>query len=319
MYTAARFSGKETEDFMSTSRRSFLGAGAAAAAAAAAGTRRILTRAWSDVLRAESLKAIGLQLYTVRTELAKDFDGALAGVAAAGFKEVEFAGYFDHSPQQVRDSLRRHGLAAPSAHVDYASLGDKWPAVIDAAHAIGHQYLVNPFLDEDLRKQPDVWKRVAASFNRAGELSRKAGIQFAYHNHHFEFVATSDGSLPYDVLLKECDPGLVKMEMDLCWVTVAGADPVAYFARYPGRFPMVHVKGLKKVPPKPGPGQPALPFDQAIPLITDVGGGDVIDWKRIFAHASQGGVRHFFVEHDQPASPFDSITHSYQYLHGLQF
>jgi sugar phosphate isomerase/epimerase len=288
---------------MSMSRRTFLGQVAA--------STLIPTVARGADHRIERL---GLQLYTVRTEMAKDFEGTLAKVAATGYREVEFAGYFDQSPKRVRAILDRHKLTAPSAHIDYATVETKLDQAIENARGIGHRFLVNPFLDEEMRKQPDVWKRVAATFNKAGETCSKAGIQFAYHNHHFEFVPV-DGVMPFDVLLKECDPNLVKMELDLCWITVARQDPLTYFERYPGRFPLVHVKGLKNVPE----GQPPVPFEKAIPNITDVGANDVIDWKRIFARASQAGIRHYFVEHDQPSSPFDSIRTSATYLRQLRF
>ena len=193
-------------------------------------------------------------------------------------------------------------------------LASKLPQIIDASHAIGHRFIVNPWIDEDMRKEPDVWKRVAATFNKAGESLQKANIQFAYHNHHFEFVPVS-GVMPFDFLLKECDPKLVKIELDLCWTTVARQDPLVYFQRYPGRFPLVHLKGLKKVPDGPAP----VPFDQAIPQITDVGTNDVIDWKRILAKSEQAGIRHYFVEHDEAASPFDSIRSSGRYLRSLKF
>jgi len=260
------------------------------------------------------IERLGVQLYTVRDLMAKDFEGTLAKVAGAGYKEVEFAGYFKQSPQDVKAILARHGLTSPSTHIDYASLGDGFSNVVEASRTIGHRYIVNPWLDEEMRKQPDVWKRVAATFNRAGEISKKAGIQFAYHNHHFEFVP-ADGTTPFEVLLKECDPELVKIELDLCWITVAQQDPLAYFKRYPGRFPLVHVKGLKKLPTGPAP----VPFDQAIPQITDVGSGDIIDWKRIFAQSEQAGIRHYFVEHDQPAAPLDSLQASARYLQALRF
>ncbi len=266
---------------------------------------------------AKSMQKVGVQLYTVRTELEKDFDGTLAKVAAIGFKEVEFAGYFNHSPEQVRDTLKRLNLAAPSSHIDYGSLSaDKLTQVIDTARAIGHEYLVVAFLDESLRKAPDSWKRIAETFNRAAEQVKRAGIQFAYHNHHFEFVPV-DGKLPYDMLLESCDPNLVKMEMDLCWITVAGKDPLEYFHRYPGRFPLVHVKGFRGQPPE---GGGTVPFDVAMPNITDVGsGGDSIDWKRIFAKSDEAGIKHYFVEHDIPKAPFESLKNSYGYLSRLQF
>jgi sugar phosphate isomerase/epimerase len=262
----------------------------------------------------QRIERLGLQLYTVRTEMAKDFEGTLAKVAAAGYQEVEFAGYFDQDPKKVRAILDRHKLTAPSAHIDYPTVETKLDQAIESARVVGHRFLVNPWIDEEMRKQPDIWARVAATFNKAGDTCRKAGIQFAYHNHHFEFVPVN-GVMPFDLLLKECDPNLVKMELDLCWITVAQKDPLTYFQRYPGRFPLVHVKGLKKVPE----GQAPVPFDQAIPNITEVGTSDVIDWKRVFAKSSQAGIRHYFVEHDQPASPFDSVRTSAAYLHQLRF
>ena len=110
-----------------------------------------------------------------------------------------------------------------------------------------------------------------------------------------------DGRLPYDILLSECDPKLVVMEMDLGWAHHAGADPLAYFAKYPGRFALVHVKDFDK------DGN-----------MTEVGKG-VIDWKAIFAKADLGGIKHYFVEHDEPKAPLDSIRTSYQYLEKLSF
>jgi sugar phosphate isomerase/epimerase len=283
-------------------RRTFLGTMAAAALAGGA-------------VRAASIRNVGMQLYTVRTDLEKDFAGTLSRVAAIGYKEVEFAGYFNHTPQQVKQALTANGLTSPSAHVDYGLLGpDKWPAALEAAHSIGHTYLVNPWIDETIRSQPGSWKRIAETYNRAGEASKKAGIQFAYHNHNFEF-APVDGRSPYDVLLEECDPALVKMELDLCWISAAGKDPVAYFKRYPGRFPLVHVKGLSKLTP----GGAATPIDQLLPTISDVGREDVIDWKRIFSHASEAGITHYFVEHDVSKAPFETLAASYAYLHQLQF
>jgi sugar phosphate isomerase/epimerase len=267
---------------------------------------------------AASIPRLGAQLYTVRTQLEKDFEGTLAKVAAIGFTEVEFAGYFKQTPEQVRDVLKRHRLRAPSAHIDYASLtGDKWARVIEGARTIGHSYLVNAWVEEPIRKQPDAWKRIAETYNLAGEASKRAGIQFAYHNHNFEFAPLEEpaGKLPYDILLESCDPALVKMELDLCWISAAGRDPLEYFRRYPGRFPLVHIKGLKAVPAAGG----AAPIDRILPDITDVGHDDVIDWKRIFAQSRAAGIEHYFVEHDVPKEPFDSLKTSHDYLTRLRF
>ena len=259
---------------------------------------------------------LGVQLYTVRDQMKADFEGTLATVAAIGYKEVEFAGYFDHSPKDVRAILDRLGLVSPAPHVPYDTLGDKWPAQIESAKIIGQSYIVCPWISEEDRKQPDIWKRAAETFNRAGEASKKAGIQFAYHNHWFEFLPVN-GKLPYDLLLEACDPNLVKMELDLCWITVAGGDPLKYFNRYPGRVPLVHVKDMKKLPKVSQAGGQDF-GDSLKGDMTEVGSG-IIDWKRIFAQSEKAGIKHYIVEHDKPAAPFDSIKTSYEYLRQLRW
>jgi len=254
------------------------------------------------------IERIGLELYTVRDALGKDFEGTLAKVAKIGYKEVEFAGYFAHipefnpSPKRTREILDTDGLSAPSTHVPYSALApENWARVIEASKILGHGYIVNPSIDRAVLKQPDGWKRAAETFNRAGEESQKAGIQFGYHNHVEEFKPTADGKLPYDILLSESDPKLVKMEMDLGWAHEARIDPLKYFAQYPGRFPVVHVKDFDKND-----------------VMTEVGSG-VIDWKSIFAQSDLAGIKHYFVEHDDPTVPFMSIEKSYQYLKQLNF
>jgi len=247
------------------------------------------------------LDKIGLQLYTVRDQMKADFEGTLARVAEIGYKEVEFAGYFNHSPADVRAILDRHGLSAPSTHVGDIT-PDAWKASLDAAHAIGHEYIVVPWIPEERRKTLDDWRKVAADFNRAAEAAHAAGIQFAYHNHDFEFPKL-EGQVPYDVLLQNTDPRLVQLEIDLYWITKAGQDPLAYFARWPGRVPLVHVKDSA------GPPEHKM---------VDVGQGK-IDWKRIFAKQDQAGIKHAFVEHDQPPQPFEDIAVSARYLKSLEF
>jgi len=247
------------------------------------------------------IERVGLQLYTVRHEMEKDVEGTIARVAASGYKEVEFAGYFKKTPAEIRAMLDRHGLTAPSAHIS-SFAPDAWHEGLDAAHVIGHQYVVVPWIPEERRTGIDGFKKIAADFNKAAEQARAAGLQFAYHNHDFEFAAV-EGKLPYDVLLAETDPKLVQMEMDLYWITKGGQDPLAYFARWPGRFPMVHVKDSMGPPDN---------------KMADVGAG-TINWKHIFAQQSQAGIKHFFVEHDQPADAFASIKASCDYLKRLEF
>jgi sugar phosphate isomerase/epimerase len=295
--------------FHAMNRRTFLQTATTVTAAS------FLTSRFAVAAGEHKIEKVGVQLYTIRDEMKADFDGSLAKVAAIGYKEVEFAGYFGRTPQQVRAALEKNGLTSPACHLDYDLLAPgKWPAQIESAKVIGQDYIVNPWIPEPLRKTEDDWKRVAETFNRAGAESKKAGVQFAYHNHWFEFLPVN-GKLPYDTLLTLCDKDLVKMEMDLCWITVGGGDPLKYFDRYPGRFPLVHVKDVKKIPRVTTGG--AQDFGDTVDLAA-VGSG-IIDWKRIFAQSDKAGIKHYIVEHDKPAHPFESITESYDYLSKLRW
>lgn len=275
------------------SRREVLYAlGATAAAAALPG--------WPAARGADRLKKIGVQLYTVRDALKADFDGTLSKISSIGFQEVEFAGYMGRTPAQVKTSLKHARLAAPATHLALAALENDWATTIDAARTIGHEYLVVAWIDAERRTSIDDYKRVAETFNRLGRQATSAGFRFGYHNHAFE-MTPMEGQVPYDVLLQNTDPEAVCFEMDLYWTVDGGQDPLAYFARYPGRFPLVHIKD------RTANGQ-----------MVDVGAG-TIDWEAIFAHRKQAGMRHEFVEHDEPADPFGSLAASYTYLRALRF
>jgi sugar phosphate isomerase/epimerase len=265
--------------------------------AAAAGLGRL------PRLRAGRLDAIGIQLYTVRRELAKDVEGTLAKLAGIGFREVEFAGYPEGTEKSLRGILDRLHLRAPSGHVGTQALRTDWARTLEQAATVGQQYIVVAFVPQEERRTTDDWKRTAAAFNRAGEAAKAAGLQLCYHNHDFEF-APLDGALPYDLLLASTDPKLVQLELDLYWITKGGRDPLDYFARWPGRFPLVHVKDMDATPNR---------------YFTDVGTG-TIDFRRIFRRARQAGIKHYFYEQDEtPGSPFESARVSYQYLRGLTF
>jgi len=292
--------------FHALTRRNFLKTATTAAAVSMLPTRLL----WAA--GEHQLNHIGVQLYTVRDLMKDDFEGTIAKVAQIGYKEVEFAGYFGRTADQVNAVLKKNGLKAPSTHVQYDELDDKFPSVIEFSKAIGLEYIICPWIPENLRKSPDIWKQAADKFNKAGEQTKKAGMQFGYHNHWFEFLPT-DGKLPYDELLRLCDANLVKMEMDLCWISTTGTDPVKYFEKYPGRFPLVHVKDVKTMPKINSGG--SQNFGDTVDL-TEVGSG-VIDWKRIFAHAEQAGIKHYIVEHDHPKQPLASIKGSYEYLSKL--
>jgi len=242
---------------------------------------------------------LGLQLYTLRTEMERDVAETLARVAEIGYEEVEFAGYFGHSPSEIRRFLADAGLRAPSAHVDLNLVEEAWPATLEAAVAVGHEYVVVPSIPESMRTSLDDWRRSADRLTRAAAEAREMGLQFAYHNHDFEF-REMEGRTPLDVFLETADPDLVQVELDLYWIVDAGGDPIAFIDRWPGRIPLVHVKD------RTGDGR-----------MTEVGSG-VIDWTEIFRHRERAGIRHYFVEHDGPGKPFQSVEASFRYLSRLE-
>ncbi|HEY4734259.1 MAG TPA: sugar phosphate isomerase/epimerase, partial [Gemmatimonadaceae bacterium] len=237
------------------------------------------------------LNKIGLQLYTVRDQMQADMPGTLAKVAAAGYKEVEFAGYFGRTPAQVRDLLAQNGLTSPSSHLGIDLMEKDAAATFATAKAIGNEWAVVPWLPEERRKTADDWRKLAGMLNTFGAQAKSAGLRLAYHNHNFE-LANVEGMRPLDLLLSSTDPSLVDFEMDLYWVVFGGGQPLDFFNRYPGRFPMVHVKDS------------AGPPDNKM---VDVGKG-TINFPAIFAESAKAGIKHYFVEHDQPADPIATIT-----------
>jgi sugar phosphate isomerase/epimerase len=284
-------------------RRSFLATlGAAALGCATGGAPAAAAAFGSGAPGTRKLDRIGLQLYTVRDAAAKDLPGTLARVAQIGYRDVEFAGYHGRSAQEIRDLLERTGLRAPSSHIPFAELTGNWKKTLDDAKVIGHEYLTIPWLGDAQRGSIEDWKRTASLFNTRAFEAKGAGLKFAYHNHDFEF-RTVGGLVPMDVLLAETDPTLVSFEMDLYWVVRAARDPLEYLAKYPNRFSMFHAKDS------------AGPPDHRM---VSVGSG-IIDFKHILAEGQRIGVRHVFVEHDNPADAFESIATSYQYLSKLEF
>src|SRR5690606_26310501 len=163
-----------------------------------------------------SLAHVGLQLYTVRDAMREDVARTLEHVAAIGYREVEFAGYFGVAPARIATLLRENGLSSPSTHVGLESVRDDWSRVVDEAAAAGHTWITVPWLPNDARRTLDDWKRTAELFNERAAMARSAGLRFAYHNHDFEFVAV-DRVVPFDLLLDVTDPGHVEFELDIYW------------------------------------------------------------------------------------------------------
>jgi sugar phosphate isomerase/epimerase len=240
----------------------------------------------------------GLQLYTLRDLMAQSVADTLKLVAGAGYTQVEFAGYFDQTAKQLKNIIDSEGLSAPSCHQPLEALQQNLDGVIEQALVMGHQYLVLPYLYEAQRQTLDQYKALAVFLNQAGERIKAAGLQLAYHNHEFEFIQLS-GTMPYDVLLNETDSNLVQMELDLYWVIKAGLNPLDYIAKHPGRFPLWHVKDM----------------DNAGDF-ADVGKG-VIDFKPIFAKATQAGLKHAYVERDHTDNKIETIRQGFSSLSSL--
>ncbi len=264
-------------------RRTFI----LAAAAMAAGCSR---SGETEAVAMTQSAPLGIQLYTLRDLMAADVASTLELVASTGYQEVEFAGYFDHTPAEMKAMLDAVGLSAPAGHVGNQLFAAEPERMVELAAAMGHQYIVVPWTDEHERTLDD-YRRHAETFNRWGEICKSAGIQYAYHNHDFEFIET-DGVLPYDLLLSETDPSLVAFELDLAWARKGNADAVAYFKEWPGRFPCLHIKDMGESGDE-----------------VDIGDGD-IDFARIFEHANVGGVKHGFIERDNAKDVHHSIKHN---------
>jgi sugar phosphate isomerase/epimerase len=290
-------------------RRTFLGTMTAAT---------VLARNFSWAAAEHKIEKVGIQLYTVRDLLNQDFDGTLARLEAIGYREAELSSSIRKSPREMKDGLVRHNFTAPSTHRSYEELNDKWPGVLEECKMLGCRYIVIPGVTDEVRSRPDGYKIAADTFNHAGEISKKAGIQLCFHNHWAEFVPDAAGNKPFDILLKHGDPQLLKIEMDLGWSSVAGIDPLKYFAKFPGRFPLVHVKDFKRLPSHDLVYGGHFDGDETIADMTAVGSG-VIDWRRILAHSEQAGIKHYFVEHDQPQDPTEVARDSYSYIAKLRF
>ena len=262
-----------------SSRRNFLKASAAAAAATTLAMRGIAAPPLS--------LPIGLQLYSVRELLPKDFDGTLHKLAAVGYKEVEAAGYFDRTAAQFKHSMDEAGLRCVSTHHAMYLLKPHLDEYIEYAHTLGVNYIVCP---SPMRKEPGAkgplnledWRWTAGELNKIGEKVKAAGITFGYHNHTPEF-GTENGVVFYDELLRLTDPSLVVFELDCGWVFAAGRNPVDYLSKTPQRFPLIHVKDM---------GKGSNGEYHSVVLGT---GGE--DYRPILRAAT--GLKHYFIEQEE--------------------
>ncbi len=270
-----------------------------------------------------SIHPVGLQLYTLFNVIDADVKGTLKKVADIGYEEVESAfsklgGFYGMKPKEFAALTKDLGLSWKSHHIIGApfkmppgakmptgadgkpmvippmkNLKDNMQELVDQAAEGGIPYLVCANIPTGTLDEIESSLEI---LNKTGEACKKVKITFAYHNHDMEFKSV-EGQVPYNMLLAGTNPDIMKMELDICWVTKAGVDPVELFKQHPGRFPLWHVKDIDKGMTGPQP----------------VGTG-IVDFKRIFANADIAGMKHFFVEYDMPKDPYASITTSYNNL-----
>ncbi|HET6529928.1 MAG TPA: sugar phosphate isomerase/epimerase [Actinoplanes sp.] len=303
------------------SRRNLLGAAAAGATAIGASTMLGSPAAAADVRHGRVPRdRISVQLYTLRNQLAIDLEATLAELAEIGYTRIEHAGFVGRTAAQFRAALDNAGLRATSGHVGIPQPwnADAWQRALEDAAIVGNEFIVHPFFGLGPNgpiRDGSVYRAFAADLNKAGELARRAGLRFGYHNHHLEFVRQDGGDRTgFDILTSQTDPRLVHLEVDLYWAWRGAADPVDLAHRHRGRIKQVHVKDM---------GVDTGTFTNA--PFADPGTG-LIDFKRIFRHAHEAGLIEYIVERDDAGSPprtpeqaLDTARVGYQYLAELRF
>lgn len=256
--------------------------------------------------------SMGVQLYSVRDAVAQNLEKALEQLAAIGYNKLEIYGYngtfFGKTAAEFNTILKNTGMRVVSSHHlagiaprSNGSLRVGWEKAVEDVRAIGGEYMVCAYLFPEERND-EIYAALPEILDESGEVTKRMGIQFAYHNHDFEFLPYGDSTF-FDQLISQTSPELVKMELDLYWISKAGKDPVAYFEKYPGRFPLWHVKDMEA-----GTGD-----------ITEVGNGTV-DFQRIFAARDTAGLKEWFVEQDvSKGDMFESLKKSRNYLLDKKF
>ncbi len=270
------------------------------------------TKAKLEEITGRSVGDFGLQLWSVRDLMAENPVSTLEQIAAIGFKDVESAGYnggtfYGMTPKDFKRVLDGTGLIMRSCHTRTGlmrpdlthTMTNGWESACEANASIGVKSMVCGYFDEKERKTLDDYKKHAELFNKCGELAREYDLDFAHHNHDFEFLPL-EGKIPYDLLLEGTDPQYVNFELDNYWIAKAGRSSLEYFDKYPGRFHYWHVKDMDDTEKK---------------FFTEIGTG-IIDYISIFKKAEQSGMRYFYVEQDQfnRYKPLESLEMSYDYL-----
>lgn len=286
-------------------RRDFIQSAALATSAAF-----LAPNALANGLKDEKIKEFGFQSFTVRDSIMKDMPGTLKRLRKAGFDHMEGFNFgngqlLGKPIAEAKKIIEDSKIALKSIHIMTMNMGDdNMQQTVDDAAELGTEYLVCAFLMPNERTTLDQYKALCERFNRFSEISRKAGIHFAYHNHDFEFQEL-EGQMPMDVILKETAPDDVKIELDIYWARHAGQNPLNFFRDNKGRVPLWHVKDLALTEGNP---------------MTEVGNG-IIDWRPIFGHKKDSGLRYFFIEQDAnfTTDALTSLETSIKYLKKLDY
>jgi sugar phosphate isomerase/epimerase len=315
-------------------RKEFLKVGAAALGAGLA----------LDVIGASAvkkIKAVGVQLFTVPQLVSRDFAGTIRMLSEIGYREVEFFGPYPFSAEttlagwqsfskilgmekhafygrdvaEARKILDDHKMKAVSAHMSIDDFRAKLDPAMESFSKLGVTYVAVPILQIQGPLTLDYFKKLADEFNTFGEKMKHYNITFAYHNHGYEHNLV-DGRIPMDYLLRNTDKDLVQFEVDIFWMKAAGAEPLEYLKKYPGRFKMMHVKNASEQIRFSGDGTTPDQYFQLFSKMADPGEG-VFDVKGIINEAVRSGVKHFFVERDLAKDAMATLKNSYQFLSKL--
>jgi sugar phosphate isomerase/epimerase len=248
---------------------------------------------------------VGLQLYSLRDQFAKDVPKTLDQVRDFGIKYVETAGTYGLTPTQFRAELDKRGLKAISGHFGYEQCRDHVEDVARDAQIMGMQYVGCAWIPHNDPFDEKTCREAIAVFNRAGEALAKHGLKFFYHTHGYEFQAYGNGTL-FDLMMAETKPEFVHYEMDVFWIVNPGQDPVKLLEKYGNRFELMHVKDMKKGTPQSFTGHSDVTNN--VPL-----GTGIIDWPGVFKAGKQAGVKWYFIEDESPTS-VQQIPESLRYL-----
>ena len=266
----------------------------------AAGT--LLMPHLSNAAQNKKVTNVGVQLYSVRNEMLADAAGTLKKLAKIGYIQIESAksakgNYYGLKPKEISKITKDLGITLRSGHV---GIDKDWQQSIDDAAEAGQEYLICSSMPSRGQTVSN-YEKVADAFSKAAAECKKSGLIFGYHNHDYEFEK-DNGKVLYDILLEKTDPALVTMELDLGWVVVTGNDPAHYFEKFPGRFPLWHLKDM----------------DVAKKHSTEFGKGQ-LDITGMLKSAGKSGMKHFFVEQEEYTNTaFESLQQDYDYLMKLK-